>query len=353
VAEPAATIAEAVQVEERVQPLQPGREDSLLIAPPSVEEQLLDVSPERLASIQAYVAGLVEAGWDGDRIARHVAQYVLRPQIEVAHEATAKTTPTERPKRPRKGGRRGSYLTWQRRRLLAAIAERPGIGTAEAALQAGMERERARRSLLALKDEGLVACARVARGGASWTIIPAGLAVVFEAASSTSGKFDMGSTKGLYGTSHVESAGGRLSLLLEARHRLYQRMRRLGFRDHVAHRALRTHRVDYLMRQTLEIERLREREQVRSPGKLLYFRLFAPDRDERRKAGLVKKVVPEGVRATYLQTTKNVSFPLARHLAYALRKLASKGLVVTPGDVTGILNALLKRDAKRRRPPLE
>jgi hypothetical protein len=254
-----------------------------------------------------------------------------------------------RSRKPR--GDRPLYRTWGRLRLLAAVAERPAIGTADAAGIAGMHREWAHRALTALAGANLIRSKRSGRGAKRlWEVTPEGLEALFKGVNRKCAELSMGSTE--EGYSHVQSR--TLSVVLESTHQMAKRLRKLGWNRQGVEHALRIHRIDYLMRQLRQVQSVPG---VRSVGALLRFRLLNPAASQKRREGVARMLAAEGIKpeavAAYLVEAASLPPRLFLRLGYGMRKLHRKGLTVTAGDVMGLAGGLRKKELMRRVPALE
>ena len=244
---------------------------------------------------------------------------------------------------------RSTTWSWKRLRLLAIVAERPGISTADAARLADLTRPRANEALLLFAGSGLIL-----KGGHSrrcaWSITAEGLQEVLRQGQRRCSEMSMGYTRP-GGKSHKQN-GTTISLTLELAHSLVKRLRDHGWRRGIIKQALQTHRLGYIKWQIDEVEKARD---VRSIGAVLYTRLLRMARNggqqEDRRHGLATKVLGQlspSVSAMYLHVSEEMSPKLYVHLAYSLRSIHRKGKSVTPGDVSGVAGHLLKREATRQ-----
>jgi len=258
-----------------------------------------------------------------------------------------------RRRRPRKRSR--SFSTWKRLRLWTVIAERPGITTADAGLLANVSRRQAWAALSAIEGRGWISSEKLGRSHqARWTVTPAGLRALWDALSRRCVVLPMGYTVG--GIPHRQNdtaMNGVLSVVVEGLQSTAGRLRKLGWNRSIIDLAIRTHRLDYLVRQLRDVETAPG---IRNRGAVLRFRLFDPNAPARRRAGIAFKILralPMVVRRMFLAETGDLSPGYCLQLAYALRSIHRKGRKVTTGDVSGMAGQLRKRisgmGARRRR----
>lgn len=258
------------------------------------------------------------------------------------------------PKRSRRHprSRRRSFVwTWTRLRLLAAIAEVPGIGGREAAIRAGLTYSEGTRALRRLHRLGLVT--RKIEGKAHarrWTTTPTGIAELLRVVSFRFVVLAWGipSEARSIPMPQPQTEGRLLSTLLDGAHGAAKKLHALGWRWGRSMRlAFRMHRIDFILRQVREVERTPG---VKSPGALLRFRLLNPEANEKRRQGAASKILhalPEAVQRAFLAHACSMTPRLFLRLAFALRKLHRRGRRVTTGDVAGLAGAIRKDETAR------
>jgi len=258
----------------------------------------------------------------------------------ILEEVRAKRKHIRRRWRPR-----GITWTWNRLRLLASVAERPGISTADAARLADLTRPRAYEALSLFAQRGWIE-----KGGhprfCAWSVTPGGLQQLMRQGQQRCSELSMGYTR-LGGSSHRQD-GTTISLTLELAHSIVKRLRSHGWRRGITKRALKVHRLGYIKWQIDEVEKAKG---IRSVGAVLYTRLLTNDADGARRRGLAAKALgalDSDVRGMYLRVSEEMSPKLYVHLAYSLRRIHRKGRTVSTGDVSGVAGHLLKQEATRR-----
>lgn len=268
---------------------------------------------------------------------------------------------------------RAAYLTPKRKRILALVGKEPGR-TCDIARRAGISWEQAHRRLRGLARRGFIARPTEGGGAAAkvWHVTHAGVKVFDEVPE----------------VEHKMIAGFDAILgILDERQQVRDELRALGMRYDQLRDVLPFYTVDHLRRELAEVRQEHGPWHIEDPGKLLWdrlgqegtakrrarieaARLFTDpksraeyveaavekaklDRFERRRQGLARKIVPQGAGEAYLAATKDEPFYLSLWLAFSLRSRGRKGHQVTAGDVNVILAWIHKKDATRRRPPVQ